>query len=74
MRDVTMKSSSYKMGSMFTNIGRKFKKKTLILHNTFNYIVLVFCILLLKADFIMTSVAHVNDVAYGPLFYSLDST
>lgn len=74
MRDVTLKSSSYKMGSMFTNIGRKLKKTTLILHNTLNYIVLVFCILLLKADFIMTSVAHVNDVAYGPLFYSLDSS
>lgn len=70
MRDITMKSSSYKMGSM----SGENKKKTFILQNKFNYIVLVFCILLLKADFIMTSVAHLNDVAYGPLFYSLDSS
>lgn len=71
MRDITMKSSSYKMGSMS---GENKKKKNFILQNKFNYIVLVFCILLLKADFIMTSVAHVNDVAHGPLFYSLDSS
>lgn len=70
MRDITMKSSIYKMSSM----SGENKKNNFILQNKFNYIVLVFCILLLKADFIMTSVAHVNDVAYGPLFYSLDSS
>lgn len=67
-----MKSSSYKMGSMS---GENKKKKNFILQNKFNYIVLVFCIVLLKADyFIMACVAHLNDVAHWPLFYSLDSS
>lgn len=54
---------------MFTNIGKFFLNKNFNLQNSFNYIVLVFCILLHKADLIMASVAHASDVAHGPLFF-----
>lgn len=41
---------------------------SVFIQDIFYYIVVIFCMLLLKADFVLTIIAQVSDVTLGPLF------